>query len=373
MKTGPTHAKTPSVSGTLCAFAPLREKNPMNTPFPNRYDPQNAAALVQFAADAYSTRWGETPSNPNLIGDEVTARRSLALPSSRPTVIENEATDTRAVIYQTERDVIVAFRGTRSLRNFVTDIRARRVPLFPGSEAEVHEGFQQALNGVYDDLLAGVEQLLRADEDARQRVPTGVADAPRLWITGHSLGGALAMLCAWRISNLQSEISNAPAGVYTFGEPRVGNAAFRDCYDARLKSCTFRVVNAADLVPHVPWLCGRYRHCGHEVFYSRQNAQEAQKIISCASCASSRQFQLDRSLLTYALEDALAMVSEFVRPTEAEQWLADHHVSRYVALLNSRWGETPSNPQSIYGSTESRPTIGSPSPFPLPLGEGMKI
>jgi hypothetical protein len=40
---------------------------------------------------------------------------------------------------------------------------------------------------------------------------------------GHSLGGALAMLAA---TDLHSNHSIAAAGVYTFGQPRVGNQAF---------------------------------------------------------------------------------------------------------------------------------------------------
>ena len=59
------------------------------------------------------------------------------------------------------------------------------------------------------------------------------------------------------------------AGVYTFGQPRVGDSTFRECYNfSGLMGRTFRVVHADDIVPRVPWLLGAYRHAGHEVFYT---------------------------------------------------------------------------------------------------------
>src|SRR5208282_4585611 len=182
----------------------------MNAPIPNHYDLENARQLAGFAAAAYMSDWPDGSDGWDLAGQIVDA-----------------GTDTQVIIWKNGQEMIVAFRGTRSLRNYVTDLRVRRAPLFPGAKAEVHEGFQWALNSVCDALHSSLEQLLPAAEDARQRVPTGGAGSPRLWITGHSLGAALAKLFARRCQL-------AIAGVYTFGEPRVGNAAFRDYYDALL-------------------------------------------------------------------------------------------------------------------------------------------
>jgi triacylglycerol lipase len=256
----------------------------MNAPIPNHYDPQNAAALCQFSADAYESSHGST--------------------ESRPTVIDDEITDTRAVIYQGEKDMVVSFRGTQDLRNWLTDLDAA---LTARDGCKIHAGFWRALDGVF----AGLNQTVFGPRH----------ESRRIWLTGHSLGGALAMLYAWRNVNLFRSVPFA--GLYTFGQPRVGNAAFRDSFPFRagLNACAFRVVNAVDLVPHVPWLCGCYRHCGHEVYYESQ--------------ISNLKFQIDRPLWLYALDDVMAMVSETVNPTSAEQWLADHHVSRYVALLSA--------------------------------------
>ena len=63
-----------------------------------------------------------------------------------------------------------------------------------------------------------------------------------LYITGHSLGGALAVVATWYISSKQL------AACYTFGAPRVGDAGLLGWY----KTPIYRIVNAADPVPFVP-------------------------------------------------------------------------------------------------------------------------
>ena len=72
----------------------------------------------------------------------------------------------------------------------------------------------------------------------------------RVWVTGHSLGGALAVLLAatMRESNLPVD------GLYTFGAPRVGDKSFADRLDRALEGAAhWRVVNEGDLGPHVPF------------------------------------------------------------------------------------------------------------------------
>ncbi len=55
-------------------------------------------------------------------------------------------------------------------------------------------------------------------------------------------------------------------GVYTFGQPRVGDRHFAESYNLLLRAGTFRFTNGSDLVPWIPFLLGRYRHAGNEVF-----------------------------------------------------------------------------------------------------------
>jgi len=71
-----------------------------------------------------------------------------------------------------------------------------------------------------------------------------------VWITGHSLGAALATLAAHRYGAAQV--------LYSFGSPLVGDAEFRN----RFRATHFRVVNNTDIVTRVPPEALGYRHVG---------------------------------------------------------------------------------------------------------------
>jgi hypothetical protein len=130
---------------------------------------------------------------------------------------------------------------------------------------KVHTGFLEDFNAIKDAVIAQIRQCARS---ATKSVSTRSA-FPGVLITGHSLGGALAILCALECWRQALPVS----GVYTFGQPRVGNAAFAALYDrtrmihgASLRDLTFRVVNQNDVVPRTPGLLLGYRHGGIELF-----------------------------------------------------------------------------------------------------------
>ena len=104
---------------------------------------------------------------------------------------------------------------------------------------KVHRGFKEALEEVWPDLLPYVRKLHKK--------------GCKIWITGHSLGGALATLFASRYESAQ--------GVYTFGSPRVGNKVFKKNFEVKI----YRIVNNEDIVPQVP-LPIRYVHVGELKF-----------------------------------------------------------------------------------------------------------
>jgi len=159
--------------------------------------------------------------------------------------------------------VVVAFRGSSSARDFLQDAEFWFTELVRRDYqviAEVHHGFLEDFNAISVAVVLQVRALLA-------QYP-----AAGIYITGHSLGGALAILCALEFSRLKLAVTQ----VTTFGGPRVGNAAFRALYDAapvtghsspvNLHDITFRVVNQNDIVPRTPgWLMG-YRHVGQEIF-----------------------------------------------------------------------------------------------------------
>lgn len=121
--------------------------------------------------------------------------------------------------------LVLAFRGTEMKpADIHSDANAVLTTL--NGEEKVHSGFLKAFNHVSDAI---------AEDLAKNK---GIP----VYITGHSLGGALAVM-ATRIL-----VSDSQGACYTFGGPRVGNAKVDD----QIKTPIYRIVNSADLVPRVP-------------------------------------------------------------------------------------------------------------------------
>jgi triacylglycerol lipase len=158
--------------------------------------------------------------------DRDTAVSRFAGAGFQATLVEQG--DTQAYVASTDSFVIVAFRGTEpgSLGDIVDDAV---VALVPWSHGKVHLGFAGALERVWKALTAVVEPL---------------AASRTVWMTGHSLGAALATLAADRFP--------ATAGVCTLGSPRVGDRIFAAGFNARFADRAARYVNDADIVTHVP-------------------------------------------------------------------------------------------------------------------------
>jgi len=129
--------------------------------------------------------------------------------------------------------VIVAFAGTDpvSLANWISDFDAHL-----DKDTGTAEGYRVAADVIWPDL----KRLLG------KSVPPG----GKIFVTGHSLGGALAVLIAEHIDTELGDDMVVEA-VYTFGMPRVGNQAVADSYNAHLGQRTYRLVHGEDLVPTV--------------------------------------------------------------------------------------------------------------------------
>lgn len=151
----------------------------------------------------------------------------------------------QAYVLTSPHDCVVVCRGTEP--NEWNDIKAdvNAVAVVSETVGRVHRGFKKEV----DDLWPRLEKTLKSN------------DRP-LWFTGHSLGGAMATICAGRCK--LSEIPSNPEGLYTFGSPRVGNNRFINF--VRLRH--YRFVNNNDIVCRVPprWL--GYSHCGREFYFN---------------------------------------------------------------------------------------------------------
>lgn len=152
---------------------------------------------------------------------------------------------------------VLAFRGTEigEMADIKTDLDCAPVPWsrFPAlpaaaPELQIHEGFGAGLAVLWPELIARLDP------------------AQPVTISGHSLGGALAMLAAYALHQHRAPGSANPvfriAAVYTYGQPRVGNRAFAEAYDLALLGKTWRLVNNRDMVTRVPPQIMAFQHAG---------------------------------------------------------------------------------------------------------------
>ena len=147
--------------------------------------------------------------------------------------------------------IILAFRGSSNIPNWIINLSSNSVTYSKCSGCKVHNGFYAAWNAA----KATVNSQIQALRALHRGAP--------IYITGHSLGGALATLSAPDIK----EIYGGVHLVHTFGEPRVGNHAFSDYYKNVVES--LRVVHYGDIVPHVPPTAMNFFHQGHEIWYDK--------------------------------------------------------------------------------------------------------
>jgi hypothetical protein len=114
---------------------------------------------------------------------------------------------------------------------------------------------KEATSGLSDEIIANDDQQLAYD-DITKKVAEIIHDNPdaKVFITGHSLGGALATLYgAMLFYNAENGITDKLAAIYTFGQPRVGDKEFAKYGKKHLKDHYFRVVYCNDIVPRVPF------------------------------------------------------------------------------------------------------------------------
>lgn len=146
------------------------------------------------------------------------------------------------LVGQNADGILVAFRGTlplslkdpESFRDWLTDFFAapKTAPDVPG---QVHSGF-------YDDTMTIIDGVAKAVQ-ALNPSPTN----PVL-VTGHSLGGAMASIGAY----LLSQTYKIPIRqVVTFASPKPGDPAFQAGYQSVIKN-QIRYENFQDVVPLVP-------------------------------------------------------------------------------------------------------------------------
>ncbi|ARK30201.1 lipase family protein [Halalkalibacter krulwichiae] len=137
-------------------------------------------------------------------------------------------------ILESKKNIIIAFRGTESNSDWIIDAEVSQ-QTFPYTNMNdlplVHAGFLTTYSSCREAITHSLKNVSRSKP---------------IYVTGHSLGAALATICA-----LDLACSRFNTSLFTFASPRVGNDLFSTLCNIRLKQSE-RYVNIFDIVPLLP-------------------------------------------------------------------------------------------------------------------------
>ncbi|MFO0889176.1 MAG: lipase family protein [Isosphaeraceae bacterium] len=259
--------------------------------------------------------------------------------------------NTQVYVAQDEGTILVAFRGSQApttldgLKDWLLT-NANNYLIVPegrigtdfaaaGVGARFHRGFMQALDDIWEPLLHEVNAAVEA------------GDRP-IWVTGHSLGGALALLSAWR---LQRNFVPVHA-VVTFGAPMVGNDAAAKAFEQEFAGKIFRYVNLEDpvpLLPSVSLVANSYAHCQSEV--------------------SLKALQAAASALDSLKESAGSAVDQLIEATQIDLlWqaiqgrISAHFIAHYAERVKQKCGGAGA--AAVAATEPSEPAVAGEVPRP---------
>lgn len=200
------------------------------------------------------------------------------------------------------RVVVLGYRGTEPL-NFVTwltdfDVDPDRVEFRFGESAgeyDVHAGFYRNVRSTRWKVIAALQRALQGrsvldDGGPGPDLPDGGRmphPMEALYITGHSLGGAMAALMSMMLVSDPAylPITGTLRATYTFGQPMIGSPALAEAAGSHdyFAERQIRYVYRRDVVPHLPpWGAGDFAHFGPEFRYSgswRRSASPTGQMI----------------------------------------------------------------------------------------------
>lgn len=210
-----------------------------------------------YADVAYSKRLEIVPFDPELYPDVNSP--DLGVRQEHPDRLhyfddakKDNRTDSQAFITHNDELILLAVRGTAGGADVLRDLDAAQVP-FEKTNGKVHNGFYGSAKVVHEFVTTYLDKFYSGQ---------------KLVITGHSLGGAVALLVAEMLRSNQKYAANIV--LYTYGSPRVGDKTFVENAKALVHH---RIVNQNDPVPSVPaiWMNTSWRMSGAGLLFMLAN------------------------------------------------------------------------------------------------------
>jgi triacylglycerol lipase len=212
-----------------------------------RYHPQNALSLAFACQLSYESEKHIISEASNWGFSQV---RFLE-------ITQGHRIDMQCYVMADHDNIVIVFRGNDDIKDWLANFTAI-TEAGPFVDSNAHKGFQDALEPAAQEL--------------NQTLNKFGAETKKIWITGHSFGGALASLYAGMLISNDHRVY----GVYTFGSPRAGDETFVESLNNTVVGPHYRVVNAGDIVVHLPPE-PFYSHAGKRIILKREKRETSKQ------------------------------------------------------------------------------------------------
>lgn len=235
--------------------------------------------------------------------------------------------DAQGLILADDDKIIVAFRGTEvaEIQDVMTDLDLRQVNRYNG---RVHRGFYTTFRSIWKSELRiwdGAEELDNPP-GIRNTLKKLLAHKQRpLFVTGHSLGAAMAVICSVACGEELQEFKPTIT-VYDYGQPRVGNEGFNETLH-KYVNLMFRVVNNNDVVARIPVDIIQkssvidYEHTGKLIYLDTERKVHLEDM---------GWWQRKKDMLKGRLEDLGDLGTDGIK---------DHNLGDYIAILKGAYDD----------------------------------
>jgi triacylglycerol lipase len=266
--------------------------------FPFAYKTAQHSAINAWWLADYSLLVYENEQKIKAVFDDLLGKQKY-----RFAWLESHKTSSQGFLVETADYAVMVFRGTKFprpsvilqspfeligiIKNILTDIKDIKPQIITTEplkfDVPVHTGFAEALQSLWQPIQAQLD----------------VIGSKPLFLTGHSLGGAIATLLAFQLKPQQF------SSLYTFGCPCVGDAQFAQVFhDKNLNDKTYRYQRGDDAVTKGLLLTSYgYQHVGQEfLFEGGLHSSELEKGINTAIKTTIGLNQLDHPPILYCYD-----------------------------------------------------------------------
>ena len=235
-------------------------------PYKTTLDSGNAYWMARLASVAYTKK--DKKDDPKGSPDVTKILADLQKEDPKfSSVTGFSKNSSQAILVEHEDFFTMAFRGTDELLDWLDNFDLIVKPVLLLVEGEkldgyFHQGFWKATDDIWEPLLAKYQQFQQEDRDKQQNLKQ--KKVRPLFLTGHSLGGAMATIAAAKLIHQDLPFIST----YTFGQPRAMTHNTARIINGKVENRFFRFQNNNDIVTRAPARASGYSHVGSFVYIS---------------------------------------------------------------------------------------------------------